>query len=47
MSVVGFVDGQTTSGLSGPAEKKKKTESKKSTAVKSAKPDKSVKSSSN
>ena len=29
VSVVGVVDGQTTSGLIGPAEKKKKTESKK------------------
>ena len=50
MSVVGVVDGQTTSGLSGPVEKKpKKAESKKSTST-SAKParsEKSVKSSSN
>ena len=49
VSVVGVVDGQTTSALSGPAEKKKKTESKKSssTSAKPAKPDRSVKSSSN
>ena len=50
LSVVGVVDGQTTSGLSGPVEKKpKKAESKKSTST-SAKParsEKSVKSSSN
>ena len=48
VSVVGVVDGQTTSGLSGPAEKKKKTESKKSSSStsKSTKPEKSVKSSS-
>ena len=47
VSVVGVVDGQTTSGLSGPTEKKKKTESKKSssTTAKSTKPEKSVKSS--
>ena len=47
MSVVGVVDGQTTSGLSRPAEKKKKTESKKSSSStsKSTKPEKSVKSS--
>ena len=47
MSVVGVVDGQTTSGLSGPAEKKsKKAESKKSsTSAKPARSDKSVKSS--
>ena len=49
VSVVGVVDGQTTSGLSGPAEKKsKKVESKKSsTSTKPARSDKSVKSSSN
>ena len=43
VSVVGVVDGQTTSALSGPAEKKKKTESKKSssTSTKSARSDKS------
>ena len=47
VSVVGVVDGQTTSGLSGPAEKKKKTESKKSSSTsKSTKPEMSVKSSS-
>ena len=47
VSVVGVVDGQTTSGLSGPAEKKsKKVESKKSsTSTKPARSDKSVKSS--
>ena len=49
VSVVGVVDGQTTSALSGPAEKKsKKAESKKSTtSAKPARSDKSVKSSSN
>ena len=50
VSVVGVVDGQTTSGLSGPAEKKsKKAESNKSstTSAKPARSDKSVKSSSN
>ena len=49
VSVVGVVDGQTTSGLSGPAEKKsKKAESKKSsTSAKLARSDKLVKSSSN
>ena len=50
VSVVGVVDGQTTSGLSGPAEKKaKKAESKKSssTSAKLARSDKSVKPSSN
>ena len=49
VSVVGVVDGQTTSGMSGPAEKKKKTESKKSSSStsKSTKPEKSVKSSCN
>ena len=50
VSVVGVVDGQTTSGLSGPAEKKpKKAESKKSmtTSAKPARSEKSVKSSSN
>ena len=49
VSVVGVVDGQTTSGLNGPAEKKsKKAESKKSTtSAKPARSDKSVKSSSN
>ena len=49
MSVVGVVDGQTTSGLSELAEKKsKKAESKKSsTSAKPARSDKSVKSSSN
>ena len=46
VSVVGVMDGQTTSGLSGPAEKKKKTESKKSSTSKSTKLEKSVKSSS-
>ena len=47
MSVVGVVDGQTTSGLSGPAEKKsKKSEVKKSSSSKPAKPEKSVKPSS-
>ena len=48
MSVVGVVDGQSTSGLPGlseqPAEKKK--EDKKATSSKPAKPDKSVKSTS-
>ena len=43
VSVVGVVDGQSTSGLSGPAEKKK-ADTKKSS--KSVKYDKSVKSSS-
>ena len=49
VSVVGVLDGQTTSGLSGPAEKKsKKVESKKlPTSTKPARSDKSVKSSSN
>ena len=49
VSVVGVVDGQTTSGLSGLAEKKsKKAESKKSsTSAKLARSDKLVKSSSN
>ena len=48
VSVVGVVDGQTTSGLSGPVEKKpKKAESKKSTSAKPARSEKSVKSSSN
>ena len=49
VSVVGVVDGQTTSGLSGPAEKmSKKVESKKSSSsTKPARSDKSVKSSSN
>ena len=50
VSVVGVVDGQTTSGLSGLAEKKsKKAESKKSTttSAKPARSEKSVKSSSN
>ena len=47
VSVVGVVDGQTTSGLSGPAEKKsKKSEVKKSSSSKPAKPEKSVKPSS-
>ena len=51
VSVVGVVDGQTTSGLSGPVEKKsKKAEVKKSTfsssSSKPAKSEKSVKSSS-
>ena len=45
VSVVGVVDGQTTSGLSGPAEKKKKTEGKKSSSS-TSKSTKSVKSSS-
>ena len=50
MSVVGVVDGQTTSGLSGPVEKKaKKMDSKKSSSSSSssklAKAEKSVKSS--
>ena len=44
VSVVGVVDGQSTSGLIGPAEKKKKADIKKSS--KSVKSDKSVKSSS-
>ena len=50
VSLVGVVDGQTTSSLSGPAEKKaKKAESKKSssTSAKPARSDKSVKPSSN
>ena len=49
VSVVGVVDGQTTSALSGPTEKKcKKAESKKSsTSDKPARSDKSVKPSSN
>ena len=49
VSVVGVLDGQTTSGLSGPAEKNsKKVGSKKSsTSTKPARSDKSVKSSSN
>ena len=51
MSVVGVVDGQTTSGLNGPVEKKaKKMDSKKSSSSSSssklAKAEKSVKSSS-
>ena len=54
VSVVGVVDGQGSSGLSGPVEKKKKLDKKvekKSSSVKSVKsdkrvkPDKSVKSS--
>ena len=44
MSVVGVVDGQSTSGLIAPAEKKKKADIKKSS--KSVKSDKTVKSSS-
>ena len=44
VSVVGVVDGQSTSGLSGPAEKKKKADTKKSSKL--VKYDKSVKSSS-
>ena len=44
MSVVGVVDGQTTSGLSGPVENKsKKSEVKKSSSSKSTKSEKSVK----
>ena len=50
MSVVGVVDGQSTSrspGLSEqPAEKKKKKEDKKATSFKPVKPDKLVKSTS-
>ena len=49
LSVVGVVDGQSSSGLSGPVEKKKKLDKKvdkKSSSVKSVKSDKSVKSSS-
>ena len=45
MSVVGIVDGQGASGLSGP-EEKKKSDKKSSTSSKPVKPDKSVKSSS-
>ena len=45
VSVVGVVDGQTTSGLSGPAEKKsKKSEVKKSSSSSSSKPTKPEKS---
>ena len=46
VSVVGVVDGQSTSrspGLSAPPEKKRKSDSKKSSASKSVKPDKAVK----
>ena len=47
MSVVGVVDGQSSSGLSGPVDKKKKLDKKaekKSSSVKSVKSDKPVKS---
>ena len=50
VTVMGVVDGQSTSRLPGlsdqPVEKKKKKEDKKATSSKSVKPDKSVKSSS-